>query len=624
MPTLNPASMDSVAQFVLAFMDQQFSFDDAHQYFGPTSEEDDDLIEIEPAAQSPLESVELEKLEWEPGQPAILAGIMVEFKHPILFDFDKLATYFGPEEESTRLKRGPPIPYSFDLKTNVYEGYLLLEAAEYAPRNRVRKVEQLIVRRYPRLQRGEHPRSAGICVLADLAITQAHGPYFKLSSPDDLGKVIEAGRPRLEIELDNLLGGKDKKVTIRFSPVEIDSFSANGVLFCSTPLNALVAARGQLVRFSKGKVSREEVQESLTDNILIPFRTAIDQFLGSPQPNLAQLLQTLDGALSAQMELVFAHPAFKQLQSHWLGLHYLVENLTPDLGFRLEVFSVKPEASARSFQSRWLEREHFLTEEAVPLLAIVQDAVEGSEGEKGTGDLVVLAHQTQTIVLCSLATKELRSLWDKPEGRDVVVSLPRICLRPGLDVPGHAPKCFNYASTGKKPDTTVWGSGAWAFAALCAASQAKLGRIEPESVSIPLPPLVRESPDAAPAVLEPLPTSLSGSFTTLKYNKQDQTISLAKLAPLNESKKPNERLAARLIFNQLLQTIRRLRYLHVADKSPRDIVEPLRKALQTRMPDGVIAVDVKAGKLQVEVIPTFPIEGKLTSFKYEEPWPEPK
>jgi hypothetical protein len=39
------------------------------------------------------------------------------------------------------------------------------------------------------------------------------------------------------------------------------------------------------------------------------------------------------------------------------------------------------------------------------------------------------------------------------------------------------------------------------------------------------------------------------------------------------------------------------------------------------MPDGLIEVDVKAGRLRVEVIPTFPIEGELVSFKYDEPWP---
>jgi hypothetical protein len=31
---------------------------------------------------------------------------------------------------------------------------------------------------------------------------------------------------------------------------------------------------------------------------------------------------------------------------------------------------------------------------------------------------------------------------------------------------------------------------------------------------------------------------------------------------------------------------------------------------------------MKAGRLKVQVIPTFPVEGNLTSFKYDEPWPD--
>jgi type VI secretion system protein ImpC len=74
-------------------------------------------------------------------------------------------------------------------------------------------------------------------------------------------------------------------------------------------------------------------------------RRALDLFASESAPDtlLAALIATVDRAVAAQLDAVFAHPSFRALEERWRGLHFLVQRVGPNDNVRVELLNASQE-----------------------------------------------------------------------------------------------------------------------------------------------------------------------------------------------------------------------------------------------------------------------------------------
>jgi hypothetical protein len=220
-----------------------------------------------------------------------------------------------------------------------------------------------------------------------------------------------------------------------------------------------------------------------------------------------------------------------------------------------------------------------------------------------------------------------------PNSNHLVGCVPKLCLRPPLDVTPFSPTVFAF-----KPDpesdekTTVWGSGAWAFAAIAATSHAKSGFMNVVTHAAPLPSWLQDESARPHSLLQsasvsaPLAPQLSKRLSLLALDASTASLSLTQARSLNEAGNASEGLATRLVLGPIEQTIRRISFLSVNETNAARIEQVIRDAVSARMPGAKLDVQMQGPpqhpkcRLIVRITPPFEISGKRPTFTYDKPW----
>lgn len=86
-----------------------------------------------------------------------------------------------------------------------------------------------------------------------------------------------------------------------------------------------------------------------------------------------QLLRDLDGILNAQVNTIMGHPAFREVESSWRGLKFLVDRINFRRNVLLEVLAANKESLAAALYYQVLLPEHQGNGDSVPLSAVILD-----------------------------------------------------------------------------------------------------------------------------------------------------------------------------------------------------------------------------------------------------------
>jgi predicted component of type VI protein secretion system len=206
--------------------------------------------------------------------------------------------------------------------------------------------------------------------------------------------------------------------------------------------------------------------------------------------------QAAQGLLSRQLDLVFHHPQFRQVESAWLGLKLLVDRCDLRQKIRVELCDADPTAPADGFHERVFPIEYEGRSEDPLSMTIVDFAFANTAADQAVVEqLANDAEQIQAPVIVSLATEffgvesmaQLGSMdnagslfetgyarWDgfrKTEpSRWLAAACNRMLLRAPYKAGSRRSSHYNESAA-----ELLWANAGWALGVTVAHSQAELG-----------------------------------------------------------------------------------------------------------------------------------------------------
>lgn len=373
---------------------------------------------------------------------------------------------------------------------------------------------------------------------------------------DNFGDVLRAIGPRPRVAVPDVLGGGADPLVVTLDLTALDAFRPAALAAQLPPARALLAVRDALVAYGAGRGSEADLAAaverarpaaglaalvaavsrpaparpahapapeasagtapSAIDCILDglapapadgagddPVRGLLREVLATGRPArrldpaaLDRAVAALDGALTAQVDLVLQHPEVARLEAAWRGLRFLLDRVDPRADVRVEIVSTGREALLGMFDDLVYEPERAGVSGAPAGLVVLDFAFEGRPADLDL--LTALARRCgalSTPLLASAAPALLggdaarlakgtlpepadgafftawRGLREDGASRWLALAFNRFLLRPRYAPGEWDSKGYAHRESG----AGSWGHGAWAVAALAAQSFARLG-----------------------------------------------------------------------------------------------------------------------------------------------------